>query len=283
MPGQFHFNPETGRTGKCEAVIKCRFGQSADQHGTTRDEARANYEKVMEDKLFSNTRLNTRGSSLSSQERKKLKALFVEDHVGNDAWRSKEAQAAFLRSELEAMGVDSSEFSAQELSRRFLYLVSADGTRLERVFKSQAHADRAQAKPEETFDSSKLINRNHLSEIALAKIRAGGRKDDALLVRAAEIFELQKSSFYPVESPVLSYPYSEEDLDYQRADFENRYGYIHNYLKDFDMHLLAKAERENNGEIRLANNIPVSTALVKKALEEEGITLRKQQEYPHAP
>lgn len=43
----YHFNPETGRTGKCDAEIKCRFADSFDgepPHFATADEARAAYE-----------------------------------------------------------------------------------------------------------------------------------------------------------------------------------------------------------------------------------------------
>lgn len=55
MADRFHFNPKTGRTGKCAAQVQCRFGQSDDQHGATREEARANYENQMAPELFSNT------------------------------------------------------------------------------------------------------------------------------------------------------------------------------------------------------------------------------------
>lgn len=55
MADRFHFNPDTGRTAKCLAVHQCRFGQSDEQHGATRDEARANYESQMAPELFSNT------------------------------------------------------------------------------------------------------------------------------------------------------------------------------------------------------------------------------------
>lgn len=61
MADRFHFNPETGRTGKCSADPSnprsqgCRFGQSDGQHGATREEAKANYEKKMAPELFSNT------------------------------------------------------------------------------------------------------------------------------------------------------------------------------------------------------------------------------------
>ena len=52
----FHFNPKTGRTGKCDATVKpCRFGQSQEQHGNSPVEARANYERSMESELLPST------------------------------------------------------------------------------------------------------------------------------------------------------------------------------------------------------------------------------------
>ena len=49
----FHFNPKTGRTGKCDATVKpCRFGQTQEQHGNSPVEARANYERSMESELL---------------------------------------------------------------------------------------------------------------------------------------------------------------------------------------------------------------------------------------
>ncbi len=66
MAQRFHFNPATGRTGKCEAQRGCRFGQSEDQHGETREAARANYEKHMAGELFSNTSESARSESSES-------------------------------------------------------------------------------------------------------------------------------------------------------------------------------------------------------------------------
>ena len=49
----FHFNPKTGRTGKCDATVRpCRFGQTQEQHGNTPADARANYERSMESELL---------------------------------------------------------------------------------------------------------------------------------------------------------------------------------------------------------------------------------------
>jgi len=65
MAERFHFNPETGRTGKCGSdpsnprARGCRFGQSDAQHGATREEAKANYETKMAPELFANTQART--------------------------------------------------------------------------------------------------------------------------------------------------------------------------------------------------------------------------------
>jgi len=74
MAERFHFNPETGRTGKCSFDPSnprsrgCRFGQSDGQHGATRDEARANYEQQMESELFSNARSKDAGAQDPSSQ-----------------------------------------------------------------------------------------------------------------------------------------------------------------------------------------------------------------------
>lgn len=50
---RYHFNPETGRTGKCDATVRpCRFQQTEEEHGSTPAEARANYERTMESELL---------------------------------------------------------------------------------------------------------------------------------------------------------------------------------------------------------------------------------------
>lgn len=41
----FHVNPDTGRTGKCDAKIQCRFGLSQEEHFETREEAQDAFEK----------------------------------------------------------------------------------------------------------------------------------------------------------------------------------------------------------------------------------------------
>lgn len=41
---RFHFNPENGNTGKCDANIRCPFGLPLDKHYWTENEARMGYE-----------------------------------------------------------------------------------------------------------------------------------------------------------------------------------------------------------------------------------------------
>lgn len=59
MAVRFHFNPNTGRTGKCNAdpsnprSTGCLYGQTDEQHGDSREEAQRNYERTMSSKLFS--------------------------------------------------------------------------------------------------------------------------------------------------------------------------------------------------------------------------------------
>ncbi len=67
MAERFHFNPTTGRTGKCEAKKSCRFNQSDDQHGATREEARANYEAQMAPELFSNTERKAQAAEVGAK------------------------------------------------------------------------------------------------------------------------------------------------------------------------------------------------------------------------
>lgn len=55
MATRYHFNPDTGRVGACQALVSCRFSQSAAQHGATKEEARANYEASMDPQTFANT------------------------------------------------------------------------------------------------------------------------------------------------------------------------------------------------------------------------------------
>lgn len=44
---KYHFNKESGRTGKCTAKIKCRLGLSQEEHYLTREEASKAYEDSM--------------------------------------------------------------------------------------------------------------------------------------------------------------------------------------------------------------------------------------------
>lgn len=79
MADRFHFNPESGRTGKCSAQVQCRFGQSEDQHGASREEARANYESQMEPQLFANTTSKATGR-FSKEQLDSEEAGFEEEY-----------------------------------------------------------------------------------------------------------------------------------------------------------------------------------------------------------
>lgn len=50
---KYHFNKDTGRTGKCEAKIKCRLGLAESEHFETREEAQEAFEQTMSAKTVS--------------------------------------------------------------------------------------------------------------------------------------------------------------------------------------------------------------------------------------
>lgn len=52
---KYHFNKDTGRTGKCEAKIKCRLGLAESEHFETKEEAQAAFEKTMEKKTVNSS------------------------------------------------------------------------------------------------------------------------------------------------------------------------------------------------------------------------------------
>lgn len=52
---KYHFNKDTGRTGKCEAKIKCRLGLADSEHFETREEAQAAFEKTMGSKTVNSS------------------------------------------------------------------------------------------------------------------------------------------------------------------------------------------------------------------------------------
>lgn len=47
---KYHINPEAGEPGTCRALIKCRFGQSSEEHFDSKEEAREVYEQSQETK-----------------------------------------------------------------------------------------------------------------------------------------------------------------------------------------------------------------------------------------
>lgn len=48
---KFHFNKETGRTGKCDAKIQCRLGLSEEQHFSSLEDAQRGFEIHMENEV----------------------------------------------------------------------------------------------------------------------------------------------------------------------------------------------------------------------------------------
>lgn len=62
---KYHFNKDTGRTGKCDAKIQCRLGLAASEHFETREEAQAAYEKTMGKKDVKPLR-KTKGNNLDT-------------------------------------------------------------------------------------------------------------------------------------------------------------------------------------------------------------------------
>ena len=49
---RYHFNPESGEVGRCEAKWDCPFGSFTESHYPTREAARTAYEAAMSDLLF---------------------------------------------------------------------------------------------------------------------------------------------------------------------------------------------------------------------------------------
>lgn len=70
MTTNYHFNKETGRTGKCDAKIKCRLGLSSEEHFSTKEEAQKGFEKTQEH--------NTFASSVKKKESSQLEDQFIQ-------------------------------------------------------------------------------------------------------------------------------------------------------------------------------------------------------------
>lgn len=225
MADRFHFNPETGRTGKCSAEVQCRFGQSADQHGATREDARANYEAQMAPELFSNTQSKPSTRPLTSDEFYDTKRQFREmaftegpNSQAYHRWGSDAAKSAALRTELELRGIDSSHIASDQLTTRNYLFLNEDGNRVAGAFDSREDAARA------GFYGAPLGTQK-LSDEALERVKLSHPAEPEELQRMAEILEKERTrSHYPV--PVKkSNRYTEEQLDREAAEFEGVHGY----------------------------------------------------------
>ena len=92
MEPKYHYNPATGKTGRCPAVIKCRL-LSSDGHFNTEAEARAAYEQTMESELLNTSTKKTKPRRLfaavksffSMDEEKKEEPLPSMDEEGSSA------------------------------------------------------------------------------------------------------------------------------------------------------------------------------------------------------
>lgn len=226
MADRFHFNPDTGRTGKCDAKVKCRFGQSDGEHGATREEARANYEKTMESELIPSAESNGANDphrDLDWEELSPIKDRFRQMHFRDDnttyhLWTSHLAEIAAVRGELEARGIDSSHFSERQLTEGNYYYLSDDGDRIARVFHNQNEAER------EGWGQNKFLKSRDVTNAAEERIKAAVPGDSYHAVRMAQILDEEKAHGYP--KPVKRHNrYTEAQLDSEAAEFEQEYRY----------------------------------------------------------
>lgn len=80
----YHFNPETGRTGKCSATVKgCLFAVNGEipEHYNTAEEAQTAYEQQMSSHTLSNSLSKTeqdKFGNLSDEEKQSMKAIFLQ-------------------------------------------------------------------------------------------------------------------------------------------------------------------------------------------------------------
>lgn len=89
---KYHFNKDTGRTGKCTAKIKCRLGLSMEEHFTTREEASKAYEDSM-----SSYSLSTLQKDVKNIENEYLAAIAVSPNKSaKEVFKDFEKMSAFL-------------------------------------------------------------------------------------------------------------------------------------------------------------------------------------------
>lgn len=213
MADRFHFNPDTGRTGKCAAQVQCRFNQSDDQHGATREEARANYEKTMEGELFANTSSKTAGKSDEEVRETLVTRQYYPNGNYSNYWKSHNAEAAATRVLLEDQGIDSSYIPSTVLVRGTWLALNRDGTRIVKDFSNRDHAE------QEGY--TRLIHRPDYTSKAQKLADGADRKT---LDRMAEILDRENSYSYTKYHRKFN-RYSEEELNSERANFMSNYGY----------------------------------------------------------
>ena len=214
MAGRFHFNPATGRTGKCAAQVQCRFGQSDDQHGATREEARANYERAMEGELFANTSSKTAGKGDEEVRETLVARQYYPNGNYSNYWKSKNAEAAATRVLLEDRGIATSYMNSDELTRSTWIALNRDGTRAVKGFSNRDYAE------QEGYHH--IIHRPDYTSAA-QKLADGA--DRRTLDRMAEILEKENSWNYTKFHRKFN-RYSEEELNEERANFMGNYGYL---------------------------------------------------------
>lgn len=147
MTDRFHFNPETGRTGKCSAQLQCRFGQSEKQHGSSRQEARANYEQTMEGELFSNTA--SKKVSLVRDETLENELLEL-DRLNMEALELSNAELAEAESKFKALSGEDDPEATEKAFQEFRKAALRNGTLFrEKYLLNTKKAELGLAEPEE--------------------------------------------------------------------------------------------------------------------------------------
>ena len=213
MADRFHFNPDSGRTGKCSAQVQCRFGQSDDQHGATREEARANYEKTMETELFANT-VSKPDARTDDEVRESLvtRQYYPNGNYAN-YWKSDKASAAALRVVLEDQGIDSSRYPASALLRSTWMTLNEDGNRLSKSFTSRDEA--------ELESYGRIV---HIPELMKKAQKLADTGDRRTLDRMAAVLKREEEWGYPVLHKPLA-RYTDAQLDAEASDFEQEHRY----------------------------------------------------------
>ncbi len=278
MADRFHFNPDTGRTGKCEAKKGCRFGQSEDQHGASREDARANYEKHMEGELFSNTSSSSENGSKDPERRIEAEELdAIKDRLRTEKytpqagfyseWKSTKAQSAVIRTELDSRGIDSSRFTADQLSTARFYVLNGDGNRIVKVTNSQ---DEAESK---SWGIQPPLLRKDVLDAGAQKLEQSEPGDSMAAAMMEEELNLEESGKYPVVTPKIE-RFTKEQLDSEAEDFvrEHNYGVAEILeLRGVDDDELDEAEHDFGGYVTVkipsGSEADISVELARRELK----------------